>query len=124
MSQESSCSMNKTGSEKEAVLSVFAALVQPLMRIAFEYGITAGEIAGVVRRVYIQALEARLKEQHRPTTDARLAAIAGLARSDVSALRDAVREGAPLGSRPYNLDQISLVLSVWHTDPNYSGAYG
>ncbi len=116
--------MNKTAEEKEAVLNVFAALMRPLTRIAFEYGITAGEIAGVVRRVYIQALETRLKEQHRPTTDARLAAIAGLPRSDVSALRDDVREGAPLGSRPYNLDQISLVLSVWHTDPNFSGAYG
>jgi Family of unknown function (DUF6502) len=116
--------MNKTAEEKEAILNVFAALMRPLTRIAFEYGITAGEIAGVVRRVYIQALETRLREQHRPTTDARLAAIAGLPRSDVSALRDAVREGAPLGSRPYNLDQISLVLSVWHTDPNFSGAYG
>jgi hypothetical protein len=116
--------MNKTSEEKEAVLNVFATLVRPLTRVAFEYGITAGEIAGVVRRVYIQALEARLQEQHRPTTDARLAAIAGLPRSDVSALRDAVREGAPLGSRAYNLDQISLVLSVWHTDPNFSGAYG
>ena len=72
--------MNKTGSEKEAVLSVFAALVQPLMRVAFEYGISAGEIAGVVRRVYIQALEARLLDQKRPTTDARLAVVAGLAK--------------------------------------------
>ncbi len=35
-------SMNKTGEEKEAVLNVFAELMQPLTRIAFEYGITAG----------------------------------------------------------------------------------
>ncbi|HEV2286379.1 MAG TPA: hypothetical protein VGR80_10065, partial [Steroidobacteraceae bacterium] len=65
MSQQRNCHMTKTGREKEAVLSVFAALVQPLMRVAFEYGISAGEIAGVVRRVYIQSLEARLKEQKR-----------------------------------------------------------
>ena len=51
-----------SGSEKEAVLNVFAALVRPLMRAAFEYGITASEIAGVIRRVYIQSLEARLSE--------------------------------------------------------------
>lgn len=43
-----------SGSEKEALLNVFAALVRPLMRAAFEYGITASEIAGVIRRVYIQ----------------------------------------------------------------------
>jgi Family of unknown function (DUF6502) len=117
--------MNKTGREKEAVLSVFAALVQPLMRVAFEYGISAGEIAGVVRRVYIQALEARLRDQKRPTTDARLAVVAGLAKSDVSALREASRLGAPHSLRStVSLDQVTNLLTVWHTQPGFSGAYG
>ncbi len=117
--------MNKTGKEKEAVLNVFAALVRPLMRVAFEYGITAGEIAGVVRRSYIQALEARLQEQKRPTTDARLAAVAGLPKSDVSALRDALRAGAPHSLRAtVSLDQITALLTTWHTHSNFSGAYG
>jgi hypothetical protein len=117
--------MAKTGREKEAVLSVFAALVQPLMRVAFEYGISAGEIAGVVRRVYIQALEARLRDQKRPTTDARLAVVAGLAKSDVSALREASRLGAPHSLRStVGLDQVGPLLTVWHTQPGFSGAYG
>jgi hypothetical protein len=117
--------MNKTSKEKEAVLNVFAALVRPLMRVAFEYGISAGEIAGVVRRAYIQALEARLQDQKRPTTDARLAAVAGLPRSDVSALRDALRAGAPHSLRAnVSLDQITSLLTVWHTHSNFSGAYG
>jgi hypothetical protein len=116
--------MNKTSEEKEAVLNVFAALMRPLTRVAFEYGITAGEVAATVRRVYIEALEARLTEQHRPTTDARLAAIAGLPRSDVSALREALREGAPLGSTQQNLYQVAVVLSVWNTHKDFLGAYG
>jgi len=117
--------MNKTGKEKEAVLNVFSALVRPLMRVAFEYGISAGEIAGVVRRSYIQALEARLQEQRRPTTDARLAAVAGLPKSDVSALRDALRAGAPHSLRAtVSLDQITALLTTWHTHSNFSGAYG
>jgi uncharacterized protein DUF6502 len=117
--------MTKTGREKEAVLSVFAALVQPLMRVAFEYGISAGEIAGVVRRVYIQSLEARLRDQKRPTTDARLAVVAGLAKSDVSALREASRLGAPHSLRAaVSLDQVTNLLTVWHTQPGFSGAYG
>jgi len=117
--------MTKTGREKEAVLSVFAALVQPLMRVAFEYGISAGEIAGVVRRVYIQSLEARLREQKRPTTDARLAVVAGLAKADVSALREASRLGAPHSLRSVvSLDQVTSLLTVWHTQPGFSGAYG
>jgi hypothetical protein len=117
--------MNKTTREKEAVLNVFAGLVQPLMRVAFEYGISAGEIAGVVRRVYIQALEARLLDQKRPTTDARLAVVSGLAKSDVSALREASRIGAPHTLRSsVSLDQVTNLLTVWHTQPGFSGAYG
>src|SRR5215469_7212481 len=117
--------MNKSVREKEAVLSVFAALVRPLMRVAFEYGISASEIAGVVRRTYIQALEARLLEQKRPTTDARLAVVAGLAKSDVTALREATRAGAPHSLRAtVSLDQVTNLLTVWHTHSGFSGAYG
>ena len=117
--------MNKSAREKEAVLSVFAELVRPLMRVAFEYGISAGEIAGVVRRTYIQALEARLSDQKRSTTDARLAVVAGLAKSDVTALREALRAGAPHSLRAsVSLDQVTNLLTVWHTHTGFSGAYG
>src|SRR6266853_5917788 len=117
--------MNKSAREKEAVLSVFAELVRPLMRVAFEYGISASEIAGVVRRTYIQSLEARLADQKRATTDARLAVVAGLAKSDVTALREALRAGAPHSLRAsVSLDQVTNLLTVWHTHTGFSGAYG
>jgi uncharacterized protein DUF6502 len=117
--------MNKSAREKEAVLSVFAELVRPLMRVAFEYGISASEISGVVRRTFIQALENKLLDQKRSPTDARLAVVAGLAKSDVSALREALRAGAPLGMRaPVSLDQVTNLLTFWHTHTGFSGAYG
>ncbi|HEX4266762.1 MAG TPA: DUF6502 family protein [Steroidobacteraceae bacterium] len=117
--------MKKPSKEKEAVLNVFAALIRPLMRVAFEYGISASEIAGTVRRTYVQALEAKLVEQNRPPTDARLAAVAGLPKSDVTALRDALRSGSPHGLRAgVSLDQLTTLLTAWHTHPNFSGAYG
>jgi hypothetical protein len=117
--------MNKSAREKEAVLSVFAELVRPLMRVAFEYGISAGEIAGVVRRTFIQALEARLLDQKRSATDARLAVVSGLAKSDVTALREALRAGAPHSLRAtVSLDQVTNLLTVWHTNTGFSGAYG
>ena len=113
------------GSEKEAILNVFAALVRPLMRAAFEYGITASEIAGVIRRVYIQSLESRLIEQKRPATDARLAVVSGLTKSDVSIVRDAMRSGALHGGKVGpNMDQIANLLTTWHTHSSFSGAYG
>ncbi len=117
--------MNKSVREKEAVLNVFAALMRPLMRFAFEYGVSASEIAGVVRRTYIQALEARLAEQKRPASDARLAVVAGLTKSDVVALREAARTGAPHSLRTtVSVDQITNLLTVWHTHSGFSGAYG
>jgi Family of unknown function (DUF6502) len=117
--------MNKPAREKEAVLNVFASLVRPLTRVAFEYGISASEISGVVRRTYIQALEARLMEQKRATTDSRLAAVAGLTKSDVTALREATRSGAPHSLRAtVSLDQVTNLLTVWHTHSGFSGAYG
>lgn len=117
--------MNKSAREKEAVLSVFAALVRPLMRVAFEYGISASEIAAVVRRTYIQALEARFLDQRRIATDARLAVVAGLTKSDVSALREAAHAGAPHSlTRTVKINQITNLLTVWHTHAGFSGAYG
>jgi Family of unknown function (DUF6502) len=117
--------MNKSAREKEAVLSVFASLVRPLTRVAFEYGITASEISGAVRRTYIQALEARLVDQKRPPTDTRLAAVSGLTKSDVAALREATRAGAPHSLRAtISLDQVTNLLTVWHTHSGFSGAYG
>ena len=125
MSQQLLLDMNKSSREKEAVLSVFAELVRPLMRVSFEYGISASEIAGVVRRTYIQSLEARLSDQKRATTDARLAVVAGLAKSDVTALREALRAGAPHSLRAsVSLDQVTNLLTVWHTHTGFSGAYG
>jgi hypothetical protein len=78
-----------------------------------------------VRRTFIQALESRLLEQKRATTDARLAIVAGLAKSDVTALRQALRSGAPHSLRvPVSLDQVGNLLTVWHTHTGFSGAYG
>jgi len=116
--------MNKSVREKEAVLNVFAELMRPVMRIAFEYGVSASEIAGVVRRIYIQALEQRLVEQKRPASDARLAFVAGLTKSDVTALREAARTGAPHSRGAVSFDQIGNLLTAWHTHTGFSGAYG
>jgi hypothetical protein len=117
--------MNKSAREKEAVLNMFASLVRPLTRLAFEYGISASELSGAMRRTYIQALETRLLDQKRTTTDERLSVVSGLAKSEVTALREAARAGAPHSLRAtVSLDQVKNLLSVWHTHSGFSGAYG
>ena len=117
--------MDASAREKEAVLSVFAALMRPLMPVAFEYGVSAKEISDATRRSYIQALESRLAAQSRPTTDARIGLIAQLARSEVTALRSSDSADAANGKNfSARLDQVVSLLSAWHTHPKFSGAYG
>ena len=51
--------------------------------------------------------------------------MAGLTKSDVTALREAVRTGAPHSVRTAaRVDQITNLLTVWHTHSGFSGAYG
>ena len=111
--------------EKDAVLNVFASLFRPLTQVACEYSVSAREITDVLRRVYLQGLEARLSAQMRPTSDARLALIAGLNRSEVASVR---RNGkfSPNGDTPAaaTADQVSSILTAWHTQTRFSGAYG
>ena len=94
------------------------------MRLALEYGVSAGDIAAVIRRTYIQELEKSLLEQKRSITDARLALLAGLTRSDVSALRESLRGGTGNVSESIALDHIASFLTAWHTQPGFCGAYG
>jgi hypothetical protein len=115
-------SMTKTANEKEAVLNVFASMMRPMIRVAFEYGISAGEISRTLKSVYVLALQKILTEQGRPITDARLAIMSGLSGSDVKSLRDE--------SAPHNMDagitpeRIGNVLTTWNSDPKFTTAYG
>jgi hypothetical protein len=117
--------MNIRTKEREAVLRVFVAMFRPLMRVALQYGIGAGEIASAIRRTYVEELEKRLTEQKLPLTDARIAITAGLPRTDVSALREAARLDAPHGSGYGEIqERIGSVLTQWNAHVDFRGAYG
>src|SRR5580698_7811974 len=84
----------KTSSdERDALLALFASLLRPLMPVALEHGISAREISDSVRRAYVQVLESRMAGQERQLSDARLALVAGLTRSEVQLFRDPRRRG-------------------------------
>src|ERR1700742_3998544 len=74
--------------ERDALLALFTALLRPLMPVALERGISAREISDSVRRAYVQVLEGRMAGQDRQLSDARLALVAGLTRSEVQLFRD------------------------------------
>ena len=118
--------MNKSAREKEAVLNVFASLVRPLIRVAFEYGISASEISGVVRRTYIQALEAQAFRTEESDYRRSSCGRRGAWRSPTLPL--CARRLAPArrtaSERPSASDQVTNLLTVWHTHSGFSGPTG
>ena len=115
----------KTSNEqRDALLALFTSLLRPLMPVALERGISAREISDSVRRAYVQVLQGRMAGQDRQLSDARLALVAGLTRSEVQLFRDPRRtSSAPVGSVT-QFEQVAMILSAWHTHPRFSGAYG
>jgi hypothetical protein len=110
--------------ERAALLALFTALLRPLMPVALERGISAREISDSVRRAYVQALESRMAGQDRQLSDARLALVAGLTRSEVQLFRDPRSKTVVSGGAVSHFEQVAMVLSTWHTHPRFSGAYG
>ena len=115
--------------EREALLGLFTSLLRPLMPIALERGISARDVSDAVRRAYVQVLESRLSEQDRKLSDARLALFAGLTRTEVKRFRDLRGEADQVSKVDDDKSsalfvQVARLLSVWHTHPKFSGAYG
>jgi len=110
--------------EREALLALFTSLLRPLMPVALERGISAREISDSVRRAYVQVLEGRMAGQDRQISDARLALVAGLTRSEVQLFRDPRRKSVAPDGAVTHFEQVAMMLSTWHTHPRFSGAYG
>jgi hypothetical protein len=110
--------------ERDALLALFTALLRPLMPVALERGISAREISDAVRRAYVQVLEGRMAGQDRQLSDARLALVAGLTRSEVQLFRDPRRKASAAAGPVSHFQQVAKLLTVWHTHPRFSGAYG
>src|ERR1700733_5228464 len=109
--------------EREALLALFTSLLRPLMPVALERGISAREISDSVRQAYVQVLEGRMAGQDRQLSDARLALVAGLTRSEVQLFRDPRRKSAAPESGS-DFRRVARLLTFWHTHPRFSGAYG
>jgi hypothetical protein len=112
-------------SERGAFLDAIEELLRPLMPIVFSYGVTPNDIGGVLKTLYLEALAARLRDQGRPPTTARLALMGGLTRGEVEALlaRQAQRHQQRNRST-HKLDQLSGLLAMWHDDSRFGTPYG
>ena len=110
--------------EREALLGLFTSLLRPLMPVALARGVSARDISDAVRRAYVHVLESSLSNHGGQLTDARLALVAGLTRSEVRRFRGAHQNLGQQAEQVSQFDSATVVLSVWHTHPKFAGAYG
>jgi hypothetical protein len=104
---------------KAALLAAYGRLLTPLLRILMNEGVAYPEFADTVKRVFV---ELGRESCAREDTDwaSRVAVATGLPRADV--VRIAAADNPTEIST--KLDQITKVLSAWHTDPSFTGPYG
>src|ERR1700733_7477144 len=105
-------SKTTSGDERDALLALFTSLLRPLMPVALERGIPVREISDAVRRAYVQVLEGRMAGQDRQLSDARLALVAGLTRSEVQLFRDPRRKSAVPDSGVSDFRRVGRLLTI------------
>lgn len=101
-------------------------LLVPLMPLAIGYGMSANEVGLVTRAVYLREIESRLqRDRGHQISDARLALVSGLTRREVElARRGTTSKDSSRSALAEQMYRIAVVLSAWHTNPKFSGAYG
>jgi hypothetical protein len=114
------------GQERRAFERLLEHALAPLMPIAIGYGMNANDLALVTRVVYVREMEARLQQERgHVISDARLALVAGLSRREVERVRRGTSgKDSARSDSAEQLSRIAVVLSAWHTNPKFSGAYG
>ena len=114
------------GQERQAFQHMLEQAFAPLMPIAISYGLNSNDLAFAVRAVYLHEMEARLKkERAHEISDARLALVSGMTRSEVARVRRGKASAeAVRGASADQLQKVGMVLTAWHTNPSFSGAYG
>jgi hypothetical protein len=111
-----------TDSVRLGLLAAFRKLLQPLVRILIRSGISFGEIAEVLKTVFVEVAGRDFDLPERKTSHSRIAIITGLTRKEVAKQQDLLLSGAL--DVDSNLNRVTRVLEGWHSDPTFSGPYG
>ncbi|HKT71876.1 MAG TPA: DUF6502 family protein [Steroidobacteraceae bacterium] len=106
----------------EQVLQSTHQWLQPLVHILLACGVTWREFADLSKSTYVEVATSHFGKRGRPTNVSRTAVLTGLARREVR------RQRERLASAPEKLSgyvtKASLVLSVWHLDPEFADKSG
>jgi hypothetical protein len=104
---------------RTSLLSAYGRLLTPLVRILLREGTEYPALAETLKRVFVDVAREAEAETNRDWASS-VALVTGLNRAEVIRIV-ADRNDSPSPSR---LDQLTRVLTAWHTDPDFTGPYG
>jgi hypothetical protein len=96
--------------------------MQPLVRVLIRNGVSFGELAEVLKSVFVEVAARDFQIDER-TSRSRVAIITGLTRKEVARQEEILRSGLAL-RMVSNLNRVTRVLEGWHSDPSFTGPYG
>jgi hypothetical protein len=107
-----------------AVLKQTAYVLQPMVRLLLQHGVTYPQLADALKAVFVEA--AQRNEAHQPgrMTDSEVAVRTGIHRKDVKRLRSETAEPAAAGFEDGRHSLTSTVVTRWLTDPSYCDKVG
>jgi hypothetical protein len=111
-----------TDSLRLGLLAAYRKLMQPLVRVLIRNGVSFGELAEVLKSVFVEVAARDFQIDER-TSRSRVAIITGLTRKEVARQEEILRSGQAL-RMVSNLNRVTRVLEGWHSDPAFTGPYG
>ena len=97
--------------------------MQPLVRILIRNGVSFGELAEVLKTVFVEVAGRDFNLPDRPISQSRVAILTGLTRKEVAKQEAMLASGSALNVIG-NLNRVIRVLMGWHTDTEFTGPYG
>ena len=112
-----------TDSLRLGLLAAYRKLMQPLVRVLIRNGVSFGELAEVLKNVFVEVAARDFQIEDRKISRSRVAIITGLTRKEVAKQEEILRSGQEL-RMVSNLNRVTRVLEGWHSDPEFTGPYG
>lgn len=104
------------------LIAACRAALDPLVAVLIRGGVTVAQLSELAKQVYVEVARRDYGLQGRPTNNARVAMLTGLARREVTRVRDVLAGLEP--PRATAESRFSAVLGGWHVDPDFLDADG
>jgi hypothetical protein len=100
-----------------AVVNAAREFMKPIVRLLLKNGVGFREFSEICKTTYVEVASDDYGIRGRSTNMSRVAVMTGLSRKEVRKVRNAISAGN--ASTPGQTRRPELVLSLWHTEPDY-----